>query len=58
MIPALTEAEMAKREGITQKLYDHVVTDAPNINYDKKKRIWLPKAICIVSENPFYDFYG
>ena len=27
-------------------------------NSKPKKRIWIPKAICIISEYPFYDFFS
>jgi hypothetical protein len=54
-----------EKEGISQSLYDHLLLskDPKNI-YDQsrigdnKKRIWLPKAICIVSYYPYFDFFS
>ena len=51
--------QSAADEGVSEQLYNELVTksteQAPAVD---KKRIWLPKCICIVSENPYYDFYG
>lgn len=53
----------AVNENISDELFNelvipHKVSEENSLHDDKKMHIWIPKGICLISENPYYDFFS